>query len=656
MPKALSGWKSLVAGGPWFRGAGAYPLPAYSEFLPPPRLGPTPYGATAPTPFEAGDPWGWHVAEHEESAELRPGLEQIARQVIGTLAKLGRGEKTHRLSRASLENNPYWPPELAERAGRLKHERFVVLHPLALSRTQDDKGRVRWTFFGGSDLGPSYAFWRGFFSAPKRERPAEEGLAFLRNLLASAFGEDLRKLADLRRAGLRILPQGELLAPLPDWTEGPLPSWSESLLWDGKRLPKSMRYLLTFRPFSHLSEAVRRAYLDGKLHLIPFPGSLLFWGVPLYLELRASLPRAVQLPLQHLVDRHVGPEGFRVPQSGWLHEPRPGSGAVNPRHGPLREGYRRTHRHARVHRDADHDAAVSQVEDKVAHVLFDSSEAAGLYGKPMARNAQIWTPDGRLLLDGPSATREELAETARALRDEGGLFGYRFQFPAMRVGIHEVFWHRPLVGFLPQGAELPRLIADAPTGVFTADRDDRRPASQTIELWPRIRERPDYRAAATLCSLPRDANHQVTSRNCRVLLETRDLIGGHRLARSYARRLIRIPAHDTLDAWLSGLPALATDDARGRSFVQMIERAIEPREAPAQPSLTFAQTACRPFEIAYWTAIDAVSTGRFPNRNNADPARDAATLAALPHPGRDLDKLGDFLIKHHEGSMLLPRG
>ena len=33
----LSGWKQLLDGIPWFRGAGSYPIAAYSEFMPPPR-------------------------------------------------------------------------------------------------------------------------------------------------------------------------------------------------------------------------------------------------------------------------------------------------------------------------------------------------------------------------------------------------------------------------------------------------------------------------------------------------------------------------------------------------------------------------------------------------------------------------------------------
>ena len=68
----------------------------------------------------------------------------------------------------------------------------------------------------------------------------------------------------------------------------------------------------------------------------------------------------------------------------------------------------------------------------MAHVLFDASEATGLYGKPMARNVQIWTEDGRLLLDGPHACHGG-DRAGGAVVNGGGLFGYRFLFPAMRV-------------------------------------------------------------------------------------------------------------------------------------------------------------------------------------------------------------------------------
>ena len=168
---AATGWKQLLAGGPWYHGPDRYPIAAYSEFLPPPRLGRKPYAEEVDDVlFAANDPWGWHVSEAEEALEFRPGLESLAHQLVGRLVHLGRGESCHGISRKKLEDNPYWPPELAEHVGKLAHERYVLLMPLALSRTQDDKGRVRWTLFGGSEQGPARAFWRSFFTAPGRVR------------------------------------------------------------------------------------------------------------------------------------------------------------------------------------------------------------------------------------------------------------------------------------------------------------------------------------------------------------------------------------------------------------------------------------------------------------------------------------------------------
>ena len=50
----------------------------------------------------------------------------------------------------NLINNIFWPEELAGNSGLMDHERYVSLLPMALSKTKDDKGRVRWTFFGAS--------------------------------------------------------------------------------------------------------------------------------------------------------------------------------------------------------------------------------------------------------------------------------------------------------------------------------------------------------------------------------------------------------------------------------------------------------------------------------------------------------------------------
>src|SRR5205807_8664145 len=203
---AKSGWKRLLDGAPWFWGEGKFPIAAYSEFMPPPRLLVKPYGNPCRL-LEEDDPWAWPIMEYEEAFSFRPGLEKIAHQVVGALVHLGHGRPTHGISRSKLHDNPYWPPELAENAGKLVHERYVTLMPLALSRTQDDKGRVLWTLFGGSEQGPARAFWKSFYVSPRKELPHEQALRFVRHLLHVAYGEPLEKLADLRQAGFRILPQ-----------------------------------------------------------------------------------------------------------------------------------------------------------------------------------------------------------------------------------------------------------------------------------------------------------------------------------------------------------------------------------------------------------------------------------------------------------------
>ena len=95
---------------------------------------------------------------------------------------------------------PYWPKELAELPGAIPHERYVTLLPLALSKAQDDKGRVRWMFYGGSEQGPDRAFWKSFYYAPGQERRPEYAVDFIRRLLHSAYGEKLERLTDLRRS------------------------------------------------------------------------------------------------------------------------------------------------------------------------------------------------------------------------------------------------------------------------------------------------------------------------------------------------------------------------------------------------------------------------------------------------------------------------
>ena len=653
------GWKQLVAGAESFRATGKYPIQAYSEFMPPPRLGVKAYGSVDSLLFDEADPFGWNVTEYEEAFELQPGLALLAQELLHVMYHLGRREPAHGIAPGKLKDNPYWPAELHDR-GAPEHERYVLLTPLALSRSQDDKGRVRWTLFGSSEQGPGRAFWRSFFHAPKEELPEHWGPNFIRRLLAAVYHEPAEKLTDLQRAGFRIMPT-EPNESFRYWRDEPLPSWAKRHLWKKRDSLRGVKYLLTFNPFSKLPAPVRKAYLAGDLHLLPFPGSMVFWGAQPYIKLAHEAPLAMHIPLLHSIERHEAPRGIRVPQSGWMHEPRAGEPEfVAGQHGPFRNTFHRTHRWARIHRHEDELAPihVGDHADKVAHVLFSAAaDDIGLYGKPMARNAQVWTPDLELLLNGPHATRRELAQAAQVVA-AGGKFGYRFVYPAMRVGLHEVYWHRPLVAWLSEDGRQCNVLPDAPLGYLTAYRADRPLLAKPIELWPRLLHRGPHEAAATACDSEHDQHYRRTAINVRKLLDAWQLLGRKPLARSFARQLLTLPKHETLESWLAALPARTSSAVSGRQLVDELELRIEPPAAgsgtnhhPAAEkisSLTYAKTAKRSFEVAYWRTIVELATGQYVNKDNADCVLDAQTLEHLPHDHRDLEALGDHILAYYD--------
>jgi len=629
---AGAGWPVLLDGWPWFRSVGSYPIPAYSEFMPPPRSVRKPYGEPNPPSLDPADPHGWPVTEYEEGLELRPGLHQVARPLLRTLVGLAAGDPGESVA-ALARGSPAWPSDLAE-AGELAHERYVLLLPLALSPTQCEDGHVRWTLFGHSEQGAARPFWRGFFSAPGHPTHEAEATGFFSRLLHRVYAEP----ADELPTGLRILPTGEA-------EDGPLPAWVDSLRWEPGQSLRGVRYLLTFRPFARLPSAVRRAYLAADLCLLPCPGSLVFGRQPDYAGLQQrGLPLAAQIPMLFAVPRHDANGGLRVPEAGWTEEPRSGEPADKaatrrprwPHRGPAPAGW-----------------AVAR-ENRLAHALFGTGpDDISLYQKPAARNAQLWTAGFRPLLDGPRAGRDDLRRAAAAFA-AGGRFGYRFQYPAAQVGRYSLFWHRPLVAYrLPSGPAA--VLDDAPAGYLTAypaDRPD--PTAPVCELWPRFLARDGHAEAVRVLNKVSDDEPGRTLQNVRNLLDTRDRLGWDRLPAAFARGLISAPERQTLDGWLGGLPARATDPAGGRRVAEAIRRAIDPPDTtPGKPedSLTFRRTARRSFESDYWRTIAWLSGGTFPNRNAADPALDPATRAARGVPPRDLDRLAEALLARHRAAI-----
>jgi len=636
----LEGWPALLADRAPFRRDGRYAVAAYSEYMPGPSLGIAPHGWIDRQIVPDDDPFGFRISEYQDAHQLRPGMEFVARQLGEKIRRLACGERV--LSADQLEDNPYFPSELADRVASLRHEKLVTIASLALSRTLDDKGRIRWTVYGASEQGPGRAFFRSFYSAPDRAVSEESGVAMIVKILSHAYDVRACNVEELLRAGFRILPSG-VDPDFPRWADERLPAWARPLVLADDAPVDDVRFLLTFRAFSRLPSHVKREYLAQRLAIVPFPGSLVFFGHRGYRTLARELSLAMQIPLlRALPGRHVAPAGFRIPQSGWLDE---GGKRGLRTHGPVVSTVKRTHRWNRSHRDEDEWEKLAY-EDRVTDALFAiDEERLGLYDKPMARNAQIWTEDYRLLLDGPSHGRFRIDETACALR-AGGHFGYRFQFPPMRVGPHDVYWHRPAIVVQTKEGESSALL-DSALGFLTAYRrngaevDEDRP----IELFPRIDDRPLHRAAVELFANEPSVRRHATSYNVRKLLEASELLGDP-LSPSLARALLTLGREVTLDDFLGSLADRvegADAVARARELSRAISERIEDEEPTLVEPYTFDKTATRDFEVRYWKTIQSLAEGRFVQKNQAD----AIPSSQGPRAVRDLDALGDHLCAQH---------
>lgn len=646
---AAQGWDKLLTDIPRYGKGNPFRIMAYSEMMPSPRIGWRPYGDDHPAPRKPDDPYTWLVNEREQVMELGPGLHLIMRQVLPALERLDREQPAQGINRAKLEGNPYWPKELARLPGNIPHERYVTFLPLALSKAQDDKGRVRWMFYGGSEQGPDRAFWKSFYHAPGRERSPEYAVDFVRRLLRSAYGEKSERLTNLRHAGFRILPgSGETVCR--SWRQDPLPKWTAPFILGERESLRGVKYLLTFRPFGTLPQAIRQAYLAGHLHLLPFPGSLIFWGAPSFLKMQSEFPLAAQIPLLDVCDRHEAVRGLRILQSGWLSEPRKGMPKPEAVRDKLRNTYRRTNRWERIEQFQD-ELAVAGDDVRLAHVLFSTDpDVVGLYGKPMARNSQIWTDQYKFLLDGPRAGREELRRAAQAIR-EGGRFGYRIYYPPMRVGKYEVFWHLPLVSYLDPETRAPKLLDDAPLGYLTAYDATSPGISKPVELWPELQRRPEFIASVWGYKKAYGQRDHQISLNAFKLMTVWDFIGKRPLPWDFARHITVIPKGHTLEQWLDQVGKHNSPTSYGFLLYHTLRLIISPRIdhalTPLPEPITYPYTATRTFEVGYWRTIARLAAGRFINKDNADCVRDPATQKILKHKKRDLDALGDWLLAYY---------
>lgn len=528
-----------------YRGAGRFPLPAYSEYMPPPYIGIKPYAPTlahrACANLSAGDT-GIAIDEYEQAVTIEPGLDQVAHKIAAHLAK-HRGDA----------RGP-----------------SISITPLALSRSQDDKGLSRWTLFGNSHAGAGAAFWHGRDEAAIDELLAWAGI----HGAWAVLGDDVP--AALAHRALR------------------------------GALPKA---LITFTPFDRLPTEVRAAHAAHHLTLVPEPASLAWASDPMIARLATALPHAFQLPLLHLFPHVESSCALRVPPSGYLDE------NTHPK-------LPRPHRWERVARDADVHGDGRYMDHASVALFSTTPEAIDLYNKPLAKNAQVWTDDGRLVLDGPRAGHAQIAHAA-GLVDRGGRFGYRMYYPPMRAGLREVWWHVPVIA----RADGTR-FRGGPIGFVTAERDGAAPL--VMNPVPLAREH-HVLAVAEKCS-----------RDARKLIEARDLLA-QPVPPSYARALLHIAKDHSLDDFLHGL--------HSRPLAAALRAELGPDEDPG-PARVLDNLGTRAFEEQVWTSIRGLAHGEFRQKNDADgivvnrgkhggPAAAAAHVHA--HERRDLEALGDHL-------------
>ena len=640
MENEAKGWQKLLIGYPWFNCDGCYPLPAYSEFMPSPMVGRKPLGEVDHELFDDNDPYGWHITEMEEEYELRPGIVHTGHQIMNSLIKLGKGQKENHIhghGGQNLLDNPYWPPELSSHAGSLLHERYVTLLPLMLSRTQDDKGRVTWTFFGNSIDDPEKTFWKSFFNSPDKEIPVDPAVSFFTGIINKAYGKKLSGKDSLINSGFRILPSGNEVS-FPGWTTEFFSN--DSTNWD------NVKYLLTFRPFADLPVKVRELYISGKLNLLPFPGSLVFWGMPNYLRLKKDLHLAGQIPLLNIVARNRGIGGIRVPQAGWLHEPHAGNVKHEMNEELIVNTFHRTHRWERIHRYQDELNQLTQ-KIKIAKALFSTDpEAMGLYDKPLARNSHLWTHDFKLLLNGPKANHRKIQESEKEILN-GGLFGYRFFYPPMKVGNYEIYWHRPLVAYLSSQTENVEIETDTLQGYLAGYHQDDKEMSAPVELWPRFLRREIYLMVLHDFNTVNDHFAHQTSKNILSLFDSWQKQGRKPLKRSYAYKLLNVSKHKTLEQWLEDLPAHCQSKESYQRIREELERIIEPVSDNELPeSITYGETANRRFEENWWNDIKFLAHGDFIYKDNADIVSDPnQPMSHKLH--RDLENVGDYFISRY---------
>jgi hypothetical protein len=230
----------------------------------------------------------------------------------------------------------------------------------------------------------------------------------------------------------------------------------------------------------------------------------------------------------------------------------------------------------------------------------------------------------------------------------GGLFGYRFFYPPVRIGEHELYLHRPLVAYLSHDSQQVVIKPDSLYGCITCYHDDDRQMCNPVELWPRMQKRELYLSALHDFNTINDHYAHQTSFNIISLFESWEMYNRKSLKRSFAQNLLNIAKHKTLEQWLEELDIHFSAHEKTASMRNSLEKIIEGQYDPSLPEpLTFSETSTRTFEENWWNDIKFLAQGKFINKDNADVMLDETTLSIVHKQKRDLEELGDYLISRY---------
>ena len=602
--------------------------------------------ARRPDLFDADDPFGWQVNEFEE--ELRaaagpaPGRPASARQAGSACSTATRTPGCRGPpARESRTGRPNWP---ASRSCRTSAASSCCRWPCRAPRTTRAASAGRCS--AAASRGRAGPFWRSFFTAPESsDRPRRAGV------LLPAAARGLRRRRSTEPTGCRGPASASCRTTsrrFPWWSEGAA-AWAEPFLLATR--PRSRRQVPAHVP---PVRPAARGGAEGVPRRPAVPAAVprqpgLLGGRRRTGSSASELPLAMQIPLLHAVDparvadRLPRPAGGLLPRAERRPARRRASTPAPAEHlppdAPLGQGPPRPGRPGRW----------PARRTTLLHVLFSTiPDDLDLYDKPMARNVQLWTRATPSCCSTARTPRRRTSSARMRTVEAGGLFGYRFLFPAMRVGRHEVYWHRPLVAYRDAAG---RSRGPAGRAARLPDRLRRRPAAagpgrRTVAALAaptgRCRRRSSRcttprngrvppRRSATSASSPTPTRCSAASR-CRV---------------SFARRSqLALAARRRSTAGSARCPDAASRPAVARAgrAARRPRRAGEARPCPGLADLL----ARRPRAVVRGRLLEddrrRWPRARSSTRTTPTACATTARSGVLPYHGRHLEPLGDYLL------------